>query len=153
MPDLTTPGGSSDPLDLVEKFLQAQEELAARVAALEEQLDGQVSDEEPEDLDEWVAWLIPTYALQVVLRDWRSQPGMVRELAALMKAHLDVIGKRKGFNDVVWHGHLASMVTRVQALRERSTRDRKEAATEGGALAGILRKSAPNRDATQASPT
>lgn len=148
MPDPSTlPSG--DPLDLVERLLQAQEELAARVQALEEQL-GQVSDEEPEDLDEWVAWLIPTYALQVVLHDWRSQPGIVRELSALLKAHIEVIGKRKGFDDVVWHGHLASMVARIQALRERSTRDREKAATQGGALASILRKGASNDDATQA---
>lgn len=140
-----------DPLDLVERLLQAQEELSARVDAMEEQL-GRGSDEEPEDLDEWVAWLIPTYKLQRVLHDWRSQPGIVRELSALMKAHIEVIGKRKGFDDVVWHGHLGSMVARIQALRERSTQDRHDAATQGGALAGILRKSAPNDDATQAIP-
>ena len=138
MPDPNT-SPINDPLDLIERLLQAQEELTARVEALEEQL-GQGSDEEPEDLDEWVAWLIPTYSLEVVLHDWRAQPGIVRELAALLKAHIDVIGKRKGFDDVVWHGHLASMVTRIQGMRERSARDRKNAATQGGALAGILHK-------------
>lgn len=147
MPD-PIPVPSDDPLDLVEQLLQAQEELTARVAGLEEQLAGQGSDEEPEDLDEWVAWLIPTYALEAVLRDWRSQPGIVRELSALMKAHIEVIGKRKGFDDVVWHGHLASMVTRIQALRGRLTTDRQNAATHGGALAGILRKGTPANDVT-----
>lgn len=145
---------AQDPLDLVEQMLKAQEELTARVAALEEQLgEGAGSDAEPEDLDEWVEWLIPTYELQGVLHEWRTQPGLVRELAALMKAHIDVIGKRKGFDDVVWHGHLASMVTRIHALRDRATKARERAATQGGTLASILRKGAANNDLTQAIPT
>lgn len=126
-----------DPLDLIGQLLQAQAELATRVDALEKQLGDETDAGEPEDLDQWVEWLIDTYALQRVLDQWRSQPGIVRELAALMKAHIDVIGKRKGFDDVVWHGHLASMVTRIEAFRLRATKDRQAAATQGSALAKL----------------
>lgn len=148
-----------DPLDLIERMLKAQEDMTERLERLES-LEARVKeleaglgeDAEPAELDEWVAWLVPTYALEVVLQDWRTYPGMVRELAALLKAHIDVVGKRKGFDDVVWHGHLASMVTRVQALRSRTNEARQRSATQGGSLAGLIRRGQPNPDPTDVIP-
>ena len=122
-----------------------------RIMALRQRAAREQPHDAEQDLDEWVAWLIPTYALETVLDGWRAHPAMVRELAALMKAHIDVIGKPKGFDDVVWHGHVGSMVQRVQAFRERTTQDRQKAATQGGALASI--KSRSNGAATVPIPT
>lgn len=135
-----------DPLDLVEQLIGKQVELQALVGTLLERvnaLEEGGEDIEPPELDEWVEWLIPTYALEVLLQDWRAHPGIVRELAALLKAHIDVVGKRKGFDDVVWHGHLASMVSRVQTLSNRTNEVRQRVATQGGSLAGLIRKGQP----------
>lgn len=145
-----------DDLDLVEQLITKLADLEAmvgtlqeRVAAVEADLEGG-EDAEPDGLDEWVEWLIPTYELQVVLDGWESEPGIVRELAALMKAHIAIVGKRKGFDDVTWHSHLASMITRVVALRSRKNEARQKAATRGGSLAGIIGKGHHPSDAIPA---
>lgn len=127
--------------------------MVQRIHALRERTSRDQPSDDRQDLDEWVAWLIPTYSLQVVLEDWRTIPAIVRELNALLKAHLDVIGKPKGFDDVVWHGHLGSMVQRIEALRRRASQDRERAATHGGALASILRRNPANGAETEPIPT
>jgi hypothetical protein len=53
---------------------------------------------------------------------------------------------------VEWHGHLASMVSRVQALRNRTNEVRQKAATRGGALAGIIGKGRPSNAPTEPIP-
>ena len=74
-----------------------------------------------EKVREWVNyWLIPTFALEIVLKDWETMPGFVSELQALNIAFEHMRSKKAhGFDPVNWHSHLNSMVDRLQILRSR----------------------------------
>ena len=74
-----------------------------------------------EKLAEWVdGWLIPTFALEVVLHNWEDNPGIVSELHALSTALEPMRTNRAhGFDPVNWHSHLASMINRIAELRMR----------------------------------
>lgn len=74
-----------------------------------------------EKLQEWVdEWLIPTFALEVVLHNWQDNPGIVSELQALSIAFEHMRSKKAhGFDPVNWHSHLASMINRIAELRMR----------------------------------
>lgn len=72
-------------------------------------------------LTEWVEdWLIPTFALHVLLTGWNEHPGFTSELAALHLAYQHMATPdAHGFDSIAWHSHLASMTNRLEELKRR----------------------------------
>ena len=74
-----------------------------------------------DELPEWVNdWLIPTFALDVVLKNWIEEPALRSELQALKLGYqaMAASAARPNFDAISWHDALARMVDRVSAHRE-----------------------------------
>lgn len=110
-------------ISTAEKSSKALREVSQTVAALDQRVAHLEStwESDVEVLEEWVdGWLIPTFALELVLRDWKDNPGMVSELKAAKIGHAHMASSTAGgFDPMVWHSYLSSMIGRMEPLRER----------------------------------
>lgn len=73
------------------------------------------------ELTEWVdEWLIPTFALDVILKNWSEEPALCSELQALKLGYqaMAASAARPNFDAISWHDALARMVDRVSTHRE-----------------------------------
>ena len=93
-----------------------------------------------DQLAEWVNdWLIPTFALHILLDGWERHAGFRSEVAALHLAHQQMVQpSAHGFDPIVWHSHLASMIDRLERLKHRTHAD----TANNERLSDLLRPSA-----------
>lgn len=77
-----------------------------------------------QELAAWVdGWLIPTFALGKLLRQWEEQPALVSELQAMKLGYSAMVETQAtpGFDAISWHDALARFIDRVPAHRRRLT--------------------------------
>lgn len=124
-------------LDTLESLTSAQDNLAARVDALE-QAAQQCSGLDPVSLPEWVEWLRSSYGLEHrIPAAWAKIPGVRQELAALRASYRTAYDAkhhpRKGFDPVQWHDALHRVLTRIEEVWHRN-----DVARRGGYTAAAL---------------
>lgn len=123
-------------LDTLESLTAAQDDLAARIEALENAQ--RPSELDPDTLPEWVEWLRISYALEnEIPAGWADVAGVPQELAGLRAAHavaFDAEGNPLSGSDAVqWHDALQRVLGRIgQVWRS------KEVKRRGGYTAAAL---------------
>lgn len=118
--------------DTAKELAARESELAQRIELLEAEWSSA-----DEQLTGWVdEWLIPTFALEVALKDWSNSKAMESELRALHIAYQHMSGpKAHGFDPINWHSHLMSMLGRIDEHRRRYTmRDKSSRSGMAGRL-------------------
>lgn len=131
-------------LDTLESVTAAQDDLAARLEALEHAT--QSSELDPRALPEWVEWLRSSYGLEHrIPAGWAAIPGLQQELAALRAAYVTAYDAedqpQSGVGPVQWHDALQRVLTRIEEVWHRQDVGRRG----GYTAAALSRRITDNR--------